>query len=485
MDRDLLRTGNSIVVISPGTGFFTVSPVLAQITKQRMMDSGIGCDLVSLSQPPLHIAPLFLIDCKDEHEEDFYEQPHWINVSYVDCERDSSTFVQGERLQSASAQGVSTGTGSGVGGGSPRLTTQRLDRNHYKWTGLDELNEAAADSGSGGSRNMMGTGGLGGIRGGSRGSLTSAPWENIFTPLPFSSFISGHIAYAAAEAAALKGTQNSALGFERISISKVLAQTLPSSLQGLLAENVTEQSGNGIILVNNTPSLENPVSSHQNQHQSHLESPAANRNYHLSCWGKISFHKELEGRRMASNFDANTKGSSRSSRLYQDGIAASAFGSSSLVGSLEYRLAAEEGGANGVHEMGSHSHARSQSSDLGGSRSYSSLAPAQSSLTSDNPRCSTSRDRMFSIGSRDDYDDVDDGVGNGDNAPHEAKSMSTLGFAGSYASLGVDSTGFPGGSSSKNNRSFNSKLRPDERDASGSRSRSNEVCNRVLSSLAR
>ena len=35
---------------------------LAQITKQRMMDNGFGLDLVSLSQPPLHAAPLFVVE---------------------------------------------------------------------------------------------------------------------------------------------------------------------------------------------------------------------------------------------------------------------------------------------------------------------------------------------------------------------------------------------------------------------------------------
>jgi hypothetical protein len=40
MDRDLERTGNSIVMISPGVGFFEVDPKLARITQQRMMDNG-------------------------------------------------------------------------------------------------------------------------------------------------------------------------------------------------------------------------------------------------------------------------------------------------------------------------------------------------------------------------------------------------------------------------------------------------------------
>ena len=42
MDRDLHRTGNSIVVISAGSGVFEVNKSLAAITKQRMIDNGIG-----------------------------------------------------------------------------------------------------------------------------------------------------------------------------------------------------------------------------------------------------------------------------------------------------------------------------------------------------------------------------------------------------------------------------------------------------------
>lgn len=60
MDRDLSRTGNSIVIVSPGQGVFEVNKGLAGITKQRMMDNGIGSDMLSLNLPPMHIAPFFL-----------------------------------------------------------------------------------------------------------------------------------------------------------------------------------------------------------------------------------------------------------------------------------------------------------------------------------------------------------------------------------------------------------------------------------------
>ncbi len=48
IDRDLYRTGNSVVVVSAGSGVFQVDKNLAAITKQRMMDNGIGKSLPNL-----------------------------------------------------------------------------------------------------------------------------------------------------------------------------------------------------------------------------------------------------------------------------------------------------------------------------------------------------------------------------------------------------------------------------------------------------
>lgn len=89
MDRDLQRTGNSIVLISAGGGVFKVNPFLSQITKQRMSDNAFGIDLISLSRPPTHNVPLFIVDCKSKGTRDFYEMPHWIRVSYIDCKRET------------------------------------------------------------------------------------------------------------------------------------------------------------------------------------------------------------------------------------------------------------------------------------------------------------------------------------------------------------------------------------------------------------
>ena len=52
--------GQNVVVITAGSGAWEVDPTLAQMTKQRTMDSGIGCDVVSMARPPLHNIPLFI-----------------------------------------------------------------------------------------------------------------------------------------------------------------------------------------------------------------------------------------------------------------------------------------------------------------------------------------------------------------------------------------------------------------------------------------
>lgn len=59
IDRDLIRTGLSVVVVTPGVGAFEVDRKLCRLTSQRLIDNGIGLDLVCLSKPPLYTTPLF------------------------------------------------------------------------------------------------------------------------------------------------------------------------------------------------------------------------------------------------------------------------------------------------------------------------------------------------------------------------------------------------------------------------------------------
>ncbi|KAL8815808.1 MAG: hypothetical protein Q9223_005097 [Gallowayella weberi] len=59
IDRDLVRTGVSVVVITPGNGLFEVDYKMLAITTDNLIENGIGIDLVCLSRLPLHSVPLF------------------------------------------------------------------------------------------------------------------------------------------------------------------------------------------------------------------------------------------------------------------------------------------------------------------------------------------------------------------------------------------------------------------------------------------
>ncbi|KAI9141406.1 hypothetical protein BKA69DRAFT_1138976, partial [Paraphysoderma sedebokerense] len=58
-DLDLVRTGLSMVVITAGNGLIETNKYLLRLTTQRMLDNGVGLDLVCLSKPPLFCAPIF------------------------------------------------------------------------------------------------------------------------------------------------------------------------------------------------------------------------------------------------------------------------------------------------------------------------------------------------------------------------------------------------------------------------------------------
>ncbi|KAF2180031.1 hypothetical protein K469DRAFT_640248 [Zopfia rhizophila CBS 207.26] len=59
IDRDLIRTGISVVVITAGTGVFEVDYNILKLTTDTLIGSGVGIDLVCLSPMPLHSVPLF------------------------------------------------------------------------------------------------------------------------------------------------------------------------------------------------------------------------------------------------------------------------------------------------------------------------------------------------------------------------------------------------------------------------------------------
>ncbi|KAI4460798.1 dep domain containing protein 5 [Holotrichia oblita] len=84
LDRSFDRTGQLSVVITPGVGVFEVDRELTNITKQRIIDNGVGSDLVCVGEQPLHAVPLLKFHNKDTHLNvpDDYSMPHWINLSF-------------------------------------------------------------------------------------------------------------------------------------------------------------------------------------------------------------------------------------------------------------------------------------------------------------------------------------------------------------------------------------------------------------------
>ncbi|KAI1493546.1 hypothetical protein F5X96DRAFT_168301 [Biscogniauxia mediterranea] len=71
IDRDLLRTGISIVVISPGPGVFEVEYEALRRTTEALVGNGIGIDLICIPNPPLHSVPLFR-----------YRNPHFLESTH-------------------------------------------------------------------------------------------------------------------------------------------------------------------------------------------------------------------------------------------------------------------------------------------------------------------------------------------------------------------------------------------------------------------
>ncbi|XP_045881230.1 GATOR complex protein DEPDC5 isoform X7 [Meles meles] len=86
INRNFDRTGQMSVVITPGVGVFEVDRLLMILTKQRMIDNGIGVDLVCMGEQPLHAVPLFKLHNRSVPRDsclgDDYNIPHWINHSF-------------------------------------------------------------------------------------------------------------------------------------------------------------------------------------------------------------------------------------------------------------------------------------------------------------------------------------------------------------------------------------------------------------------
>ena len=89
IDQPFDRLGQMSVVITPGAGVFEVERELTNMTKQRVLDNGIGSDLVCLGEQPLFAVPLFKFFKENPNAADDYQIPHWMNLRF---ERDFSVY---------------------------------------------------------------------------------------------------------------------------------------------------------------------------------------------------------------------------------------------------------------------------------------------------------------------------------------------------------------------------------------------------------
>uniref|UniRef100_A0A3B1K5A7 DEP domain containing 5, GATOR1 subcomplex subunit n=1 Tax=Astyanax mexicanus TaxID=7994 RepID=A0A3B1K5A7_ASTMX len=104
INRNFDRTGQMSVVITPGVGVFEVDRLLMILTKQRMIDNGIGVDLVCMGEQPLHAVPLFKLHNRTvpgDSRLDDYNLPHWINHSFYTSKSQGSSSCFTPRIKLA------------------------------------------------------------------------------------------------------------------------------------------------------------------------------------------------------------------------------------------------------------------------------------------------------------------------------------------------------------------------------------------------
>ena len=129
LDRSFDRTGQLSVVITPGVGVFEVDRELTNITKQRIIDNGVGSDLVCVGEQPLHAVPLLQFHNKRHGAaSNDFSMPHWINLSFYSSSKriGYSTFLPRIKMAPIINKEQNTASKSKTSGLLPSRTTGSL-----------------------------------------------------------------------------------------------------------------------------------------------------------------------------------------------------------------------------------------------------------------------------------------------------------------------------------------------------------------------
>lgn len=65
------------MTLTLGVGLFEVDRELMFVTKQRILDSGVGSDLICVGEQPLHAVPLFRLYSNGCSENEGTEAIYW------------------------------------------------------------------------------------------------------------------------------------------------------------------------------------------------------------------------------------------------------------------------------------------------------------------------------------------------------------------------------------------------------------------------